>query len=79
MRSFLRVVGLEQTKVLLNSVGHPGCRPAYREKLRAYFAPYRDSLCGDCQMRFEKNPLRVLDCKVTHDKEVAQGRPSILD
>jgi len=76
---YLASFGLEKTKVLLNSVGHPGCRPAYAEKLRAYLAPHRESLCGDCQMRFEKNPLRVLDCKVPHDKEVAQGIPSILD
>jgi histidyl-tRNA synthetase len=65
--------------VLLNSVGHAGCRPAYAEKLRAYLAPFKDSLCADCQVRFEKNPLRVLDCKVPHDKQVAQGIPSILD
>jgi len=76
---YLASFGLENTKVLLNSVGHPGCRPAYAEKLRAYLAPHKESLCGDCQMRFEKNPLRVLDCKVPHDKEVAQGIPSILD
>jgi len=76
---YLASFGLEKTKVLLNSVGHPGCRPAYAEKLRAYLAPHKESLCGDCQMRFEKNPLRVLDCKVPHDKEVAQGIPSILD
>jgi len=76
---FLASFGLANTKVLLNSVGHPGCRPAYAEKLRAYLAPFRDSLCADCQVRFEQNPLRILDCKVPHDKEVAQGIPSILD
>ena len=76
---FLASFGLGNTKVLLNSVGHPGCRPAYADKLRAYLAPFRDSLCADCQQRFEKNPLRILDCKVPHDKEVAQGIPSIQD
>jgi histidyl-tRNA synthetase len=76
---FLASFGLGNTRVLLNSVGHPGCRPAYADKLRAYLAPYKDSLCADCQVRFEKNPLRILDCKVPHDKEVAQGIPSILD
>jgi histidyl-tRNA synthetase len=76
---FLASFGLGNTQVLLNSVGHPGCRPAYADKLRAYLAPFKDSLCADCQVRFEKNPLRILDCKVPHDKEVAQGIPSILD
>lgn len=76
---YLASFGLGNTSVLLNSVGHAGCRPAYAEKLRAYLAPYRDSLCADCQARFEKNPLRILDCKVPHDKEIAHGIPSILD
>lgn len=76
---YLASFGLANTKVLLNSVGHPGCRPAYAGKLRAYLGPFRDSLCMDCQARFEKNPLRILDCKVPHDKEIAQGIPSILD
>jgi histidyl-tRNA synthetase len=76
---YLASFGLANTKVLLNSVGHAGCRPAYAEKLRAYLAPFKDTLCADCQQRFEKNPLRVLDCKVPHDKSVAQGIPSILD
>ena len=76
---FLASFGLEKTEVKLNSVGHPGCRPAYAEKLRAYLAPFKDALCADCKERFEKNPLRILDCKVPHDKAVAQGIPSILD
>jgi histidyl-tRNA synthetase len=76
---YLASFGLANTKVLLNSVGHPGCRPAYAEKLRAYLAPFKDSLCADCQARYEKNPLRILDCKIPHDKAIAQGIPSILD
>jgi len=76
---YLASFGLGNTKVLLNSVGHPGCRPAYAEKLRAYLAPHFESLCPDCKVRFEKNPLRILDCKVPHDQEVAKGIPPILD
>jgi histidyl-tRNA synthetase len=76
---YLASFGLGNTKVLLNSVGHPGCRPAYADTLRAYLAPFRDALCADCQVRYEKNPLRILDCKVPHDQKVAQGIPSILD
>jgi len=76
---YLASFGLANTKVQLNSVGHPGCRPAYAEKLRAYLAPFKDSLCADCQARYEKNPLRILDCKIPHDKAIAEGIPSILD
>ncbi len=76
---YLVSFGLADTAVLLNSVGHPGCRPAYQEKLRAYLSPHLETLCADCRVRFEKNPLRVLDCKVPHDREVAMGIPSILD
>jgi len=75
----LEALGLRGLTVQLNSVGHPGCRPAYQEKLRDYLRPHLDSMCADCKARFEKNPLRVLDCKVPHDRTVAEGIPSILD
>jgi histidyl-tRNA synthetase len=71
--------GLARTAVQLNSVGDAKCRPAYADALRAYLAPHKDGLCADCQVRFDKNPLRILDCKVPFDREVAQGIPSILD
>ena len=76
---YLASFGLANTAVRLNSVGHPGCRPAYQERLRAYLAPHLGTLCPDCLERYEKNPLRVLDCKVPRDVEVAAGIPSILD
>ncbi len=76
---FLASFGLARTTVQLNSVGDATCRPAYVAALREYFAPFKDKLCPDCQVRFEKNPLRILDCKVPFDHEVAQGIPPILD
>ncbi len=76
---FFTSLGLERTAGRLNSVGHAGCRPVYQERLRQYLAPHLDSMCADCRVRFEKNPLRVLDCKVPHDVEIAKGIPSILD
>jgi histidyl-tRNA synthetase len=75
----LEALGLAGLTVQLNSVGHPGCRPAYQERLREWLRPHLDSLCADCRVRFETNPLRVLDCKVPHDQEIARGIPSILD
>jgi histidyl-tRNA synthetase len=76
---FLASFGLARTMVQLNSVGDATCRPRYVEQLRAYFAPHKDALCADCQVRFDKNPLRILDCKVPFDRTVAEGIPSIVD
>lgn len=69
--------GLNELNLELNSVGCPNCRPKYREALIEYFEPHREELCGDCQNRLEKNPLRVLDCKVDGDK--GQDAPHITD
>ncbi len=76
---FLRGLGVEDVEVLINSLGGAGTRPRYREALLAYLAPHHDALCIDCQRRMTSNPLRVLDCKVPADAEVARGAPGILD
>lgn len=66
-------------RLLLNSIGCPVCRPAFREKLREYYAPLLRQLCADCQTRFELNPLRLLDCKEETDAELKQGAPRSVD
>lgn len=62
--NFLKSVGLTDLSVEINSLGCPKCRLEYKEKLKNVIRPYLDKLCDDCQERFEKNPLRLLDCKV---------------
>jgi histidyl-tRNA synthetase len=74
---FYEEMGLKGVRVELNSVGTAACRQAYREALKAFFAPVITKLCADCQARYERNPLRILDCKV--DGDYCQGAPSILD
>ncbi|MDI3316115.1 MAG: histidine--tRNA ligase [Bacillota bacterium] len=74
---FLEALGVEGVRVELNSIGDPVCRPRYREALLAYYRPLRDRLCQDCQRRLERNPLRLLDCKV--DRELAAAAPSPRD
>ncbi len=74
---FYRELGLSGVSVDLNSVGTPAVRAAFREKLLAFLLPMRESLCKDCQARIDRNPLRVLDCKVDQDKFA--DAPSILD
>ncbi len=76
---FLRALGLKELKLHLNSVGCPKCRPVYREKLQSFFRPHLAELCGDCQSRFERNPLRLLDCKHEHCHALAAGAPRITD
>ncbi|MDO3409016.1 histidine--tRNA ligase [Saccharibacillus sp. CPCC 101409] len=74
---FFEDIGLKGTSVEINSVGNTASREAYNERLLAFLNPMRDSLCKDCQNRIDRNPLRVLDCKVDHDKFA--DAPSILD
>ena len=76
---FLRERGLRRADLHLNSIGDAECRPAYRERLVAYFEPFRDELDDDCRTRLERNPLRVFDCKVDGAKVFVQEAPSIAD
>ncbi|AJS57548.1 histidine--tRNA ligase [Paenibacillus sp. IHBB 10380] len=74
---FCRELGLQGVKVEVNSVGNPEIREAYREKLLAFLNPMRETLCKDCQSRIDRNPMRVLDCKIDQGK--FDDAPSILD
>jgi histidyl-tRNA synthetase len=56
-------LGLTGLQVNVNSIGCPVCRPAYREALQRHFRPHLAELCEDCNVRIDKNPLRLLDCK----------------
>ena len=63
----------------LNSVGDQACRPAYLAELKAYLTARKAQLCPDCNDRIERNPLRVLDCKVESCQPVLDGAPRLLD
>jgi histidyl-tRNA synthetase len=76
---YLKRCGLQLFELVLNSVGDAKCRPAYVEALRAALRDQAAALCGDCQRRAERNPLRVLDCKVPADQEVIDELPKIAD
>jgi len=76
---YLARLQLENTALLLNSVGCPLCRPEYLRVLRQALEGVKTNLCGDCQRRSETNPLRVLDCKVEADQPIIARLPSILD
>lgn len=73
----LQSLGLKDLKLKINSVGCPKCRPLHREKLQEFFKPHFDELCKDCQSRYDRNPLRLLDCKNPHCQELGAGAPSL--
>lgn len=60
---FLNSLGLNDLTVEINSLGCSKCRKEYKEELKKAIKPFVNELCEDCQTRFEKNPLRILDCK----------------
>ena len=72
-------MGLRNLHVSLNSIGDGNCRPQYLERLKEYYLPLLDTCCDDCQARFYKNPLRLLDCKEPQDQEKIANAPRIVD
>lgn len=77
--TFLERVGLKDLTVHINSIGCPACRKAYNEKLRDFLRPRLDELCDTCKSRFDRNPLRILDCKSEICGSVCEGAPVLLD
>ena len=77
--SLLEKLGITDLEVHINSVGTNASRTKYREMLLNFLEPMKEELCEDCRMRMEKNPLRVLDCKVDKCKELNKDAPSIID
>ena len=76
--NYLKVLGLNDLSVELNSLGCPECREEFKKKLKSVIKPYLSELCPDCQARYEKNPLRLLDCKVEECKEI-YAKPEIQE
>ncbi len=72
-------LSITQTKVHLNSLGCPQCRPKHKKALSNYLASVADALCSDCKQRSTRNPLRVLDCKVPTCKSQLTDAPVITD
>ena len=79
LMEFFTVLGLNQIELQINSLGCNKCRPEYRETLKKSITNHLADLCENCNKRYQKNPLRVLDCKVERDIEIASGLPKITD
>lgn len=74
-----KMLGLKNIKVNINTLGDNESRMKYREALVDYFKPHINEFCDDCKDRLEKNPLRILDCKVDKDNEILKNAPKTLD
>lgn len=78
-RNIFERLEIPNIKLNINSIGCPTCRAKYQEALRDFIRPNLDSYCDICKTRFEKNPMRILDCKEEKCKKMNQGAPVILD
>lgn len=72
-------LGVKNLSVNINSIGCPECRPKYHAMLKEFLADKVSNMCPTCQSRFERNPLRVLDCKEKKCQELVKDAPSMLD
>ncbi len=76
---YTRLGLIQSLRVYINSIGDGNCRPQYIELLKDYYRPLLSECCQDCQIRFNKNPLRLLDCKEPQDQPKIAGAPRITD
>ena len=77
--NLFKILGLQEVKVNINTLGDKESRDNYRKALVDYFKPHIDCLCEDCQGRYKKNPLRILDCKVDADNDILKNAPVTID
>jgi histidyl-tRNA synthetase len=75
----LNRLGVKNIRLKLNSLGGNECRVKYNDVLKKYIGENINEMCSDCRERFEKNPLRVLDCKNEHCQQIIGDAPEILD
>ncbi|MBW1866944.1 MAG: histidine--tRNA ligase [Deltaproteobacteria bacterium] len=79
LTTLLTRLSISDVQAHINSLGCPECRPRFKSALADFINSTGDRLCSDCIRRKDKNPLRVLDCKVPGCKEAMTGAPSIID
>ena len=77
--NLFKILGLKGISVNINTLGDKESREAYKKALLDYFKPYLNDLCEDCRRRYEKNPLRILDCKVDSTNEIMKNAPKMID
>jgi len=78
-KRFLDLIGTKDVLIEINSIGCPECRSVYKDKLRYYLRPKINMICPDCQARFERNFLRIFDCKNETCQNIYDEAPKITD
>lgn len=76
---FLEEMGIKDVVLEINSVGCPTCRETYRRALQDFLRPHYDELCDTCKNRFDKNPMRILDCKSQEDQDLVKDASNMID
>lgn len=76
---FLNSLGIVDLELRINSIGCPECRETYRQALRDFLKDKYEALCDTCKSRYDRNPMRILDCKSPVCQELIQGAPVMLD
>jgi len=79
LNMFFCMLGIKEITLNINSIGCPTCRGEYNRKLREYLKPKLEGLCGNCKTRYERNPLRVIDCKEEKCREQTKDAPALID
>lgn len=78
-KAFFNVLNIPNIKLNINSIGCPTCRAEYQKILREFIGKNIESYCDTCKTRFEKNPMRILDCKEEKCKKLNVGAPMMID
>ena len=76
---FFEKLNIKDIDLNINSIGCPKCRESYKEAIKKYIRPNLDKYCDTCKTRFDKNPMRILDCKEETCKKLNENAPRILD
>ncbi len=76
---FLQEMGITDIELRINSVGCPHCRKKHRAALKEFLRPKYEQLCDTCKDRFDRNPMRIIDCKSPVCHELVQGAPMMID
>ena len=75
--TILQSLGLQNVTIKINTLGDEASRDAYRTALKDFFKDKVENMCEDCRMRYQINPLRILDCKVPSDQEIVKDAPKM--
>ena len=78
-RDYIAALGVEGVELNLNSIGCKHCRPKFNEALKEYLRPHLPEMCDTCRSRFDKNPLRILDCKEEVCSKINENAPKPVD